>query len=49
MEHTCAGMYDVSCEACKENEPENQRSPEDGGIWSDYSYEPEDWDVEGGL
>ncbi len=38
-EHTCGGMYDVSCEACSMGEPENQRGPDDGGITSYDEYE----------
>ena len=48
-EHTCAGFYDLSCPACDLGDPENQRSPEDGGVFSDYSQEPDDRDVQGGL
>lgn len=51
-EHTCAGMYDLSCEACWEERLEEEaRREELPGERRDYwSYdEPCEWDVIGGL
>lgn len=48
MEHTCAGMYDTTCEACWE--AMNLPGPEDtSGKCPDSYYEPQEWDVVGGL
>lgn len=48
-EHTCSGLYDVSCEACSLGEPDNQRGPEDRGQVADSYGEPDEFDVIGGL
>jgi hypothetical protein len=50
-EHTCAGMHDLSCEACWEDrcrlDAERDELPGESRYAADY--EPEEWDVVGGL
>jgi hypothetical protein len=47
IEHTCGGMYDISCEACQELWA--ARDAANGPAEPEPRYEPDDRDVVGGL
>lgn len=47
-EHTCAGFFDMTCEACEELRAERQDDLPGENRFDTYD-EPCDWDVVGGL
>ncbi len=51
MEHTCGGMFDLSCEACYEERLQLESQREDYPGESRYcgEFEVYGWDVVGGL
>ncbi len=52
-EHTCAGMFDTSCEACYEDQCQRDVAREElpgESRCAGWTYdEPLEWDVDGGL
>ena len=52
-EHTCGGMYDLSCEACYElqlqRDSRREDLPGESRNTAADDYEPCEWDVVGGL
>ncbi len=52
-EHTCGGLHDLSCEACYEEQIQRESQAEElpGETRNTFygDYEPEEWDVVGGL
>lgn len=48
-EHTCSGFYDLSCAACIAIREQLRDDLPGESRWNGGGYEPEEWDVVGGL